>query len=211
MEITMNRLMTLLFGIILVMGLVSCSKTNQNDRLAGQTLGGSNTNPGSEREVSASSGYTQATEKLKALGFAIPSSKMKAPNFTATDLEGNKVSLKSQRGKIVFLNYWATWCMPCVREMPSMEKLNNKLKGLSFAMMVVSNEKASRVKSFIEDKSLTLPVFIGSAALKYGVQGIPTTFIIGKKGELLGKKVGGAEWQETKYVELFKFLANSKI
>ncbi len=202
--------MSFLFVIVMIMGLISCSKTNQNDRLASQTLGVSSTNPGSEGKITTSSGYTQATEKLKALGFEIPTSKTAAPDFTVTDLNGNKVSLKSQRGKIVFLNYWATWCMPCVREMPSMEKLNNKLKGLSFTMMAVSNEKVSKVKDFVKDKSLTLPVFIGFSALEYGVQGIPTTFIIGKKGELLGKRVGGREWHETKYVELFKFLANSK-
>ncbi len=205
----MNTLMSFLFVMIFIMGLGSCSKTNQNDPIVGQNI--SDANPGSERRGNVRSDYDLAMKKLEALGFEITKTKMEAPNFTATDLNGNKVSLKSQRGKIVFLNYWATWCMPCVREMPAMEKLNNKLKGLPFIMMAVSNEKASRVKRFIKDKSLTLPVFIGSSAREYGVQGIPTTFIIGKKGQILGRRVGGAEWHETKYVEFFKFLANSKL
>ena len=156
------------------------------------------------------SGYEDRVLMLGKAGFQIPQKKLKAPGFSAKKLNGKKVKLKNYRGKIVFLNFWATWCPPCRKEMPSMEKLHNKMKGKKFVMLAVSNEEKATVNKFIKSRKFTFPVLISGAASKYGVTGIPTTFIIDEKGYLLGMLVGSSDWADKRVVSLFKKLASGK-
>jgi len=134
-----------------------------------------------------------------------------ALDFTLPDLQGKDVVLSSFRGKVVFLNFWATWCPPCRSEMPSMQALHKKFEFDRFKMLAVSIDKSgkSAVESFVKDGGYTFKVLLdpqGQIAAKYKVSGIPTTFIIDKKGNIVDQVVGGRDWVEGAVIEKLKKL-----
>ncbi|MFH1759752.1 MAG: TlpA disulfide reductase family protein, partial [bacterium] len=152
--------------------------------------------------------YRQTT-KPPALGMA--------PDIIVEDFNGNKVKLSDFRGKVVMLNFWATWCPPCRNEMPSIEMLLNKMKGKDFVIMAVSmGEEKDKVKKFIEDNDYTFPIYLDkdrSASSKYSVTGIPTTLLIDNNGSISYKKVGSEDWVSTENLSRIERLlgAESKV
>ncbi|MBW2706311.1 MAG: TlpA family protein disulfide reductase [Deltaproteobacteria bacterium] len=124
---------------------------------------------------------------------------------------GRSVGLDDFRGKIVFLNFWTTWCPTCITEMPSMEKLHRKLLGKNFAMVTVNiRESASQVKNFFEKYKLTFTALLdttGEVSTDFGIRAIPTTFILDKSGQIIGRIAGPREWDSRKSVALFENLA----
>ncbi len=130
------------------------------------------------------------------------------------DITGNKVSLSDFRGKIVFLNFWATWCPTCVVEMPAMEKLHRRFKDQNFAMIAVNlQESEAQVKSFFEKFKLSFTALLdssGEVASGLAVSALPTTFVLDKKGRILGLALGPREWDHQASTELFEFLINSR-
>jgi peroxiredoxin len=126
------------------------------------------------------------------------------------DLNGKEVRLSDFRGKIVFLNFWATWCLPCRVEMPSMEKLHKRLKHKDFVMVAIDlQEPTSRVKKFFEENKLTFICLLdlkGKVGDRYGVKSLPTTFILDKAGRIIGKTVEPREWDSQKAIALFERL-----
>lgn len=140
---------------------------------------------------------------------------IKPPDFTLPTLDGKDVSLSDYRGKIVFLNFWATWCPPCKRETPSMEQLYQKFKDQDFVMLAVDlKENKETVEKFMTANKLTFPVLLdtkGRVGNAYVVIKIPTTYLIGRKGEVLGKIEGGRDWANEDSFNLFnELLAVSK-
>jgi peroxiredoxin len=136
------------------------------------------------------------------------------PDFTLPSLDGKKVSLKDFRGKVVFLNFWATWCVPCREEMPAMEKLYQEFKEKNFVVLAVNvkDRKADAV-NFIKELKLSYPVVIDPDAqvgLLYGAWGLPTTYLIGPKGEGLARAWGPAEWYSPAARNLIKDLLDGK-
>ncbi len=121
-----------------------------------------------------------------------------APDFSVKSLEGKSLKLSDFRGKVVFLNFWATWCPPCRAEMPSIETLYQRYKNQAVQVLAVSvQEEPSVVKVFLSQNSFTFPIALdpnGEVAQLYGIRGIPTTFIIDPKGTLQGALVGGKDW-----------------
>jgi peroxiredoxin len=131
-----------------------------------------------------------------------------APDFTLPTLGGNPVRLSNYRGKVVFLNFWATWCPPCREEMPSMESLYQRLKGQDFEMFAVSidTKGADRVQSFVATYGLTFPVLHDphkKVYRLYGLTGVPETFIINKNGEILLKIIGPRDWMKKPWLDYF--------
>ena len=128
------------------------------------------------------------------------------------DLLGNIVRLSEFRGKIVFLNFWATWCPTCVVEMPSMEKLHRRFKDQDFAMIAVNlKESETQVKSFFEKLQLSFTALLdvnGEVASGLAVNALPTTFFLDKKGRIIGMALGPREWDNQASIELFEFLIN---
>jgi len=127
------------------------------------------------------------------------------------DLVGNKVNLTAFKGKIVFLNFWTTWCPPCRKEMPAMEKLHKKLQDQEFVMVSVSlKESAKKVGDFFKKRKLTFAALIdpkGHASKEFGIAQIPTTFVLNKNGEIIGKALGPRHWESKTAVDLFKQLS----
>lgn len=133
-----------------------------------------------------------------------------APDFTLEDLDGNKVSLKDYRGKIVLLNFWATWCPPCREEMPDLDKIYLEQKDEDFVILAVNGGEAKEdVKEFIDDKGYSFPVLLDTAKLDvnftYNVAFIPTSFMIDKEGKIRAIKSGPMS-----YAEISQMLENVK-
>lgn len=121
-----------------------------------------------------------------------------AKDFTLKDITNKKVNLKSYRGKVVMLNFWATWCNPCRMEMPSMEKLHQQLKDKGFIIIsVASGDSKEEVSSFMKEYRLTFPALLDDeyeVSDKYKVWAVPTTYFINTKGEIIGKAQGSRDW-----------------
>jgi thiol-disulfide isomerase/thioredoxin len=134
------------------------------------------------------------------------SATMAGANFRMVGLDGKEVSFDSLKGKVVFLNIWATWCPPCVAEMPNIQKLYEKVGSdkIAFVMLSVDEGGMDKVKKFISRKSFTFPVYmpVGQFPQEFYSNAIPTTFIISPEGKIVAKQEGMAEYN-TKEVQDF--------
>jgi len=131
------------------------------------------------------------------------------------DMNGNNVSLADFKGKIVFLNFWTTWCPTCRIEMPSMEKLHQKLKNKDFALVTINlQESASRVKGFFKGLKLSFTALLdttGEVGASFGIRAIPTTYILDKTGRIIGQANGPREWDSKGAIALFENLIDNKM
>jgi len=129
------------------------------------------------------------------------------------DVFGNTVSLSDFRGNVVFLNFWATWCPPCVIEMPSMQKLHRRFKDKNFVMVAInSQETDTQVKSFLNKYKLSFTALLdssGEVGTWFDVNAFPTTFVVDKEGRIIGRALGPREWDSQASVALFDYLIDS--
>jgi len=132
---------------------------------------------------------------------------MTAPNFSLPDLQGKTQRLTDYRGKVVFLNFWATWCKPCKEEMPSMQMLWDNLKNQDFMMLAVSMDRVTTTKdipSFVETLKLSFPILTdswGQTDKRYKLMGVPETYIIDQNGVLREKVIGPRDWTRRESIE----------
>lgn len=137
-----------------------------------------------------------------------------APDFTLPNAGGKKVSLKDYRGKVVFLNFWATWCESCREEMPSMERLYKEFKGKGLEIVAVNiREKPRDALAFARELKLSYPVLLdpeGEVGLLYGAFGLPATYLIDRKGVVLARMWGPADWYSPAARKLFAGLLDQK-
>src|SRR5208283_3625751 len=129
-----------------------------------------------------------------------------APDFTLNDVHDKKVSLSAFKGKVVLVNFWATWCGPCKAEMPSLNNLYLEFKNKGLAVLAISVDPTEKpVLSFIAEKKLALPVLMDKDKEvyfdSYAVMGLPTTFIIDENGIIIEKIMGEQEWDSPKMKE----------
>jgi peroxiredoxin len=122
-----------------------------------------------------------------------------APDFVLKSVDGSDVRLSDYRGKVVLLNFWATWCPPCRSEMPSIESLSKKMKGYDFVILAVSIDgfETSQLKNIVSPSHYTFTVLHDpdqKVADVYLISGIPTTYIIDKSGTIVDKSVGAEYW-----------------
>ena len=149
---------------------------------------------------------SEVNELITSLGItSLPEGKT-APDFTLENLNGKEVSLSDYRGRLVFLNFWATWCPPCRSEMPSMEKLYQKFRDEDFVILAVDlRESQNTVKDFARDYKLNFSILLDSTGKigdTYGVRAIPTTYLINPQGKLIGKAVVARDWASQEAVKL---------
>ena len=124
---------------------------------------------------------------------------MQAPDFTLRNLNGNLEGLSEFKDKVVVLNFWATWCAPCLEEMPAFEKLYRRYRSQGLTVIAVSLDKGdtSKVEKFVDEHSLTFPVLLdldGIAERIYPSFTIPFTYVIDKKGRIAARVDGAKNW-----------------
>ncbi len=137
-----------------------------------------------------------------------------APDFTLPNPDGKKVSLKDFRGKLVFLNFWATWCTFCREEMPSMDRLYRefKSKGLEIVAVNVKDNRKDAL-AFAKDLKVSYPIVMdpeGEVGLLYGAFGMPTTYLIDRKGMVVARLWGPADWHSPGARNLIRTLLEQK-
>ncbi len=124
-------------------------------------------------------------------------------------LQGEEVALSQFKGEVIFLNFWATWCPPCVAEMPTIQDLYGQYKD-DVAFVLVSNEKTSVIKNFLDKNEYSIPSYKGiyqpPEALQ--TQTLPTTFLIAKDGRIAIRKEGSAKWDGSKVKKKVEQLLN---
>ncbi|MBD1396455.1 TlpA family protein disulfide reductase [Pontibacter sp. JH31] len=145
------------------------------------------------------------TETVESEGVA-SSASMVGAGFKMVDLKGKTVAFESLKGKVIFLNIWATWCPPCIAEMPNIQKLYDKVGSdkIAFVMLSVDEGGMDKVKKFIDKKGYTFPVYMPASQFpqEFYSTAIPTTFIISPEGKIVAKQEGMAEY-DTKEVRDF--------
>lgn len=137
-----------------------------------------------------------------------------APNFTLRDLAGNVMSLSQLRGKVVLLNFWATWCGPCRVEMPAMEQLYRTLPRREFEILAVSTDPqgAAVTRPFQREMGFTFPILHDSeyrVGLAYGARTIPITFMVDRRGIVRLKIFGARDWDSPEARDLIHELMKS--
>ncbi|HUO76393.1 MAG TPA: TlpA disulfide reductase family protein [Thermodesulfovibrionales bacterium] len=127
---------------------------------------------------------------------------LNAPGFLLDDPSGKTYTLSELKGSVVFINFWATWCPPCIEEIPSIQNLYNGFKDKKEFRMVtiLYKDDYDKAMAFLKQNNYTLPVLIdreGKAAKAYGLTGVPETYIVDKQGVLREKVIGPADWNST--------------
>ena len=130
--------------------------------------------------------------------------------WSLSDMDGKPVDFQQFRGRPIFLNIWATWCPPCVAEMPSINRLagNPRLKDVVFLCVSVE-EDLDVVRRFAHDRELSVPVYTGglNAPRVFQTEGIPATFLIDRDGKIVAKEVGSANWDSENVIAALEKLA----
>ena len=138
-----------------------------------------------------------------------------APNFRLTNLQGEEVSVAGLSGKVLFINFWATWCAPCLAEMPSMEILYHDFKDEGLEMLAVSSdaEGAVIVQPFVQKLELTYPILLDPDFRvhdKYRIQSVPTTILVDRNSVITHRIVGARNWNDTESQDLIEKLLRVK-
>lgn len=137
-----------------------------------------------------------------------------APSTAFETLDGSPLALQEFKGEVVLVNFWATWCAPCIREMPGLERLHQAFEDQGFLVMAVSEDRggAAQVVPFLDRLGLTeLPVFLdqsgerrGALARAFKLNGLPATFLIDRKGTVVAGMTGPAEWDSPEAMEVIR-------
>jgi peroxiredoxin len=131
--------------------------------------------------------------------FEVAMSKLKANDqrrqsidFTLRDLHGKQWALRELHGKVVLVNFWATWCPPCRKEMPDLDALYRRFKGQGFVILAISDEEASKVKPFIAEQNVTYPILLDPGDKvheRFQVDGIPKSYVYDRRGKLVAESI----------------------
>ncbi len=136
--------------------------------------------------------------------------KKHAPELVLLDMDGVKHDLRAYRGKPVIINFWATWCPPCRRELPSMNRAWKKIKDEGIVMLAVDvGEDEDTIFTFMADYPIDFTVLLdsrGEVSAKWPVVGLPTTFVLDKEGRLVYRAIGGREWDEDSLLDKVRAL-----
>ena len=169
----------------------------------------------SSSAFAASSSSSESKVNYKAVPILQPmKDNAPTPDFSLMTPEGKKLSLKDFRGKVVLLNFWASWCVPCREEMPAMEKLYQEYKQKNFVVLAVAvKDRKQDALDFVKELKLTYPIaldFDAQVGTLYGAWGLPATYLIGPKGEGLARGWGPANWYNPASRKLIQDLVDGK-
>ena len=155
--------------------------------------------------LSSAGAQSKGGDELRTL-IAVPE-KPKAPDFKLTDTKGQEHTLEGHQGEVVILNFWATWCAPCRKEMPSMQRAWEKTRDSGVVLLAANwGDSAEAVDMFIESipVDIDFPVLLGAdrdMTSEWGVKGLPTTFIIDPQGRIAYRVAGELEWDDPEVLD----------
>jgi peroxiredoxin len=143
--------------------------------------------------------YEHVQVAIEAPQFAAAMAKLEADDakrqqadFTLADLQGKTWTLKDLRGKVVLLNFWATWCPPCRKEMPDLEGLYHRFESQGFVVLAISDEEAAKVSPFLAERNITYPVLLDAGRKvneQFRIEGIPKSFVYDRNGKLVAQSI----------------------
>jgi peroxiredoxin len=151
-----------------------------------------------------------ADDLYSEMGIVTPKTRVDAPDFALENLQGEEHRLAEFKGKVIMLNFWATWCEPCRKEMPSMQTLWEAYKDKGFVIVAVAGDRGipffssmtkGTIESFVKELGLTYPILWdskGKVRPLYEVWSLPWTYLIGKDGKIIGKAPGERDWASPK-------------
>lgn len=147
----------------------------------------------------AGAGAVSAADPFTELDIDLPKERFEAPLFTLEMLSGGKADLTDFAGKVVLLNFWATWCLPCREEMPAMQQLWQQYREQGFVIVAIAVNKGEReqIASFVDKLALSYPILLdpeGEVRKRYEVAALPTSYFIGRDGKFSGRMIGAREW-----------------
>ncbi|MGD8361923.1 MAG: TlpA disulfide reductase family protein [Gemmatimonadota bacterium] len=131
--------------------------------------------------------------------------------MTAEDSDGNRVDFTRFSGNVLILNFWATWCAPCVAEMPSLSRLYEATSDLGVSLACVTREPVGTVRDFVSKRGIEVPFFVldGEVPKCFESRAIPATFVLDKKGMIAFRHFGAAAWDHESVVDFVKSLASA--
>ncbi len=135
-------------------------------------------------------------------------SAIQAADLKITDMNGHPVDLTKLKGKTIFVNFWATWCKPCIQEMPSIVSLQTALTGRNIEFYFASDEEADKIKKFMKSRGMSSGFVRVSNLESLRIQALPTTFIFDGEGNLVFSEAGLRKWDEPAMIETVTKLIN---
>jgi len=127
-----------------------------------------------------------------------------------TDLDGRSINLQQFKGKTIFLNFWATWCKPCIYEMPSIKNAQDKLSKADVVFLLASNENADEIREFEKMYNYNFNYLKVVNLEELGVEGLPTTYIFNPRGELVFSETGYRKWDDSTNIEMILKINDQK-
>jgi len=163
---------------------------------------------------SAAAGTDPLAPKVAALNLRLnqSGSHRAMPSFTLTTLDGQAVRSADLKGKVVVLNFWATWCGPCKEEMPALDRLRKQFDSRDVVVLTITTDhQRDGIAAFMKHLGLSLPVLLDESrnvSDSYMVRGLPTTILAGKDGRVVGRAIGPREWDGPEAIALVNSLRN---
>ncbi len=138
-----------------------------------------------------------------------------APQFRGMSLKGQKIGLSDFRGKVVMIHFWATWCPPCVEEMPTLDKLYRELKNKDFALLAVSVDEdgSGAVGAFLKKNGIEIPVLLDERKAisgLYGTYKLPETFVVDRRGLVRHKIIGPRDWGRPENIRMIRLVLDEQ-
>lgn len=170
--------------------------------------------PGARSETAKDAslaGAVSSTETLQRFGFHVFKEPIPLPDRPFKSLSGESINLNSLTGSVTLLNFWATWCPPCRKEMPSIERLKAAMAGDNFRIVAISTgETEATVRAFLAREGYTFPIYLdesGALGSEFASQGIPTTYVVDARGMIVAGAVGAREYDDPALVAALKEMA----
>jgi thiol-disulfide isomerase/thioredoxin len=153
--------------------------------------------------IGAAIGFFMHSPKLGAGQALTPIDRPANLNWVVRTLDGRPVPMSEFAGKPLLINFWATWCMPCRLEMPSLEKLYDRLSAEGFVFLAITDEKPEKVQKYLAKRPTRLPIYLrdGGRPAGFDSQGIPATFVVSPEGRIVFLQEGATDWHSDKMVE----------
>lgn len=154
-------------------------------------------------------GGAAGEDPVAALSLIRPKPAKDAPDFELRTPDDRVIRLVDLKGKVVFLNFWATWCEPCVTEMPSLQRLRDGLAPRFEVLGVNYQEGPARIKPFVESTGITFPIVRdtdGAVAKAWGARIFPASYVVDRAGHVKHVLIGGADWTSTRLVSTIRGL-----